>query len=471
VSHAINRRHQLYTFFIEPRSEGLDLRRRELILNVLIVSLGAMTTVAFGVTLVHHLNPHVPHDASFITTAIFLTVVIGLWRLSRVGHSVVASYIFIAFLALAATDFAISWGFGLIAAELLFALVIVIAGVLLSARAALFITGLVSVIVLCLGFAEVHHFYKPNLNWMHVQIGFGDAIGYVAVFSIIGLVTWLANREIDSSLARAQASERALEAERDTLEVKVMERTHDLEQAQLVRTMELERFAEFGRLSAHLLHEVSNPLTAASLSLEQLDGKSRPELVRELRRSMHDLERYVEAARKQLQGQATATEFSIQSEIDQVMSMLTPLAQKAFVKVIITMNRPGKLYGDPVKFSQLSANLILNGIEAYPPGRLGTRQVDVDVSRNEDGITLKISDHGTGISPRHIKQLFEPFYTTKIPKPNDPNTRRGLGIGLMMVKQFVEKDFNGEIAVSSTPQTGTVFTITLHNSNETDVRP
>jgi signal transduction histidine kinase len=473
VNHASNRRKQLYAFFIEPRSEGLDLRRRELILNILVTAIGVTAIIAFTVTLLHHLNPHVQHDASFITTFIFLLVVMALWRLSRHGHAVVAAYIFVFFLALAATHFTFTWGFGLTAAELLYALVIVVAGVLLSARAALIITGVVAVIILSLGYAQVHHAFKPNLDWMHKEnVGIGDAIGYVAVFSIIGLVTWLANREIDRSLERAQRSEKALQLERDNLEIKVAERTSDLEQAQLVRTMELERFAEFGRLSAHLLHEVSNPLTAASLGLEQLHHKSKPELIKEIQRSMYDLERYVEAARKQLQGQATTADFSIKSEIEQVMRMLAPLAQKSFVSVSVQMHSPGKLYGDAVKFSQLVANLILNAIEAYPPAtRASGREVKVEVHRKDGAVVMTISDFGNGITSKHLQHLFEPFYTTKKPRVDDPNARRGLGIGLMMVKQFVEEDFRGEISVSSKPKSGTCFTVILHSSERNDVNP
>jgi signal transduction histidine kinase len=326
VNRSISRRQQYYRIFIEPRSEGPDLRRRELILNILVTGIGVMAVITFAIALIHSLNPHLAHDGSLITTALFLAVVLGLWQLSRRGHPTAAAYIFITFLGSAATQFVVTWGFGLTAAELLYTLVVVIAGVLLSARAALVIAGVVSLLVLGLAYGQVQGLFTPNNHWIYEKLGFSDAIGYVAVFIIMGLVTWLANREIDQSLRRARASEKALQAERDNLEVKVLERTHDFEQTQLVRTMELQRFAEFGRLSAHLLHEIANPLTAASLNLEQLHEKGKPELVREIQRSLRSLERYVEAARKQLQGQTTSVEFSVKAEIDQVMSMLIPLS-------------------------------------------------------------------------------------------------------------------------------------------------
>jgi signal transduction histidine kinase len=394
----------------------------------------------------------------------------GMWLLSRRGHSGIVAYLFTLFLGLAATDFAVQWSFGLTAAEMLYALTIVIASVLLSARAGLYITGSVSVIILTVAYAQVHGILHPQTDWLRQQFGMGDAVAYIAVLCIIGLVTWLANKQIDESLDRARTSESALAAERDTLEIKVVERTYDLEQAQLARTMELQRFAEFGRLSAHLLHEVANPLTAASLTVEQLHNNRQPELIAQIGRSLHSLERYVEAARKQLRGQATLVRFSVRDELNQAMTMLSPLARKAAVTVSIDADKSARLYGDPVRFSQLVANLILNAIEAYPESdKSENREVQVKMTEGKNELIISVSDHGRGISSTIQQHLFEPFYTTKmddlVDEAGEASTalgaRRGLGIGLAMVKQFVEEDFGGIISVTSTLKSGTRFIVTL----------
>ena len=62
--------------------------------------------------------------------------------------------------------------------------------------------------------------------------------------------------------------------------------------------LDLQRLAELGRLSATLLHEISNPLTAALLHLDQ-SSQHKPN-IREARRSMQLLKMYVEAARQQV---------------------------------------------------------------------------------------------------------------------------------------------------------------------------
>ncbi|HVX24456.1 MAG TPA: hypothetical protein VG992_03905 [Candidatus Saccharimonadales bacterium] len=122
-------------------------------------------------------------------------------------------------------------------------------------------------------------------------------------------------------------------------------------QAELDHWQELQRLATFGRLSASLLHEISHPLTAASLHLEQ-DGQ--PRAIRNARRNLQLLQRYIEAARQQLRQASQATNFSLQPQLNQVKRVVLPLAKRRGVKLEIIVDPAYRLWGDPVKFQQLS---------------------------------------------------------------------------------------------------------------------
>src|SRR4051812_3847599 len=80
---------------------------------------------------------------------------------------------------------------------------------------------------------------------------------------------------------------------------------------------DLHRLAELGRLSATLLHEISNPLTSALLHLEQYDG-SNPDNLRQARRSIRLLRRYVEAARQQVRKESRLTDFGLKLQLSQI---------------------------------------------------------------------------------------------------------------------------------------------------------
>jgi signal transduction histidine kinase len=302
-------RQQLYLKFIKPVGTNTETYRREFITNIMIACLSIIALLTFLLSVRYQLFDIDSIDvASIIVNSLFLSILLVGWRLSRRGHYVVAASIVVGLLVLATLQLTLAYGFELPIALLLFALSIVMAGILLQTRAAFITTGLLTLVLFIIAYAQVTKRLHPNLDWQDLGFQTGDAVGFVAVLSTIGVVSWLANREIDRALTRALRSEIDLAVERDGLEIKVLERTRELEATQLLRTMELQRFAEFGRLSANLLHEVASPLTAASLNLEQFSGRN-SQVIEQARQNIHHIERYVSAARKQLQHESSRTRF------------------------------------------------------------------------------------------------------------------------------------------------------------------
>jgi signal transduction histidine kinase len=220
---------------------------------------------------------------------------------------------------------------------------------------------------------------------------------------------------------------------------------------------ELQRFAELGRLSASLLHEISNPLSAAMLNLELGDQQSRS--VQRARRDMQTLKRYIEAARQQVRHQSQPTSFRVRPQLDQLKRIVIPLARKTGVRLDISPAPPCRLYGDPVKFQQIISNLIVNAIEAYDYSGAydELRLVKVELAHKQGFLTVRVTDWGKGIDGAALPRLFDTFYTTK------NQSGRGLGIGLAIVKQYVTTDFQGSIEVTSSKQRGTRFTARLRD--------
>ncbi len=283
------------------------------------------------------------------------------------------------------------------------------------------------------------------------------ALGYILIYATVGLLAWLSNRQTERALSRARASEAALQKERDSLEAKVISRTKELEALQLVRLLEMQPFAEFGRIGASLIHEIANPLTAAVLQLEAHQKTAQSDqLVLRAQRNLRQLENYLLAARKQLKRQTTQSWFSVGLELRQIAKLLQPRAQRAGVSIHVDKVVHIRLYGDVVKFHQLVANIMANAIDAYDgQQRQGAAVVAVTVRQREGMVIIKIADHGSGIAAAELEHLFKPFYSTKT------HLRSGLGIGLSLVKQYVEQDFNGKISVRSSADKGTVFSLCL----------
>ncbi len=223
----------------------------------------------------------------------------------------------------------------------------------------------------------------------------------------------------------------------------------------VARLGELQRFAELGRLSASLLHEISNPLTAAMLCLEQYDGQQSL-FIQQAQHNISILQRYVKAARQQMRHESVVTSFSIRTELDQVGRVFIPLCRSKGVSLHIESAPNHKIVGDPVKFQQIMANLISNAIDAYRNDETtasGDKPVRVIIRRQHSWLTIQVTDRGVGITADQLAHIFEPFYTTK------NQYSFGLGLGLATMKQYVEQDFCGSVSATSNCTQGTKFIV------------
>lgn len=451
---------KLYTVFIAPHGSDVDARRREFILNVLLTSLFCAATVAMIFSSVNYfILGSGQHMGSVMQTVVFWLLIVCLLVTSRRRQPAIAAILLVSLLLLSGVQFIIAWGAGLAIAQLVLAMTIVIAGVLFRARSALIATIFVGAVLVVLVYLQTSGLQQPSLYWQEESFRPEDTVGYIVVFMIIGVVSWLSNRETDRALQRARGSEAALQAERDSLEAKVIKRTQELEELQLARLIEMQPLADIGWISASLVHDIANPLTAASLHIDELSRQDQSLLVRQARSSLQQVDRYLKAARKQIRRQSEHRQFAVTAELRQVLYLLRHRARQANVQLLLSKAPPLRLYGDSVKFSQLIANVVTNAIDAYGlSNEKGDRQVVVRFKKDTAGVSISITDHGSGISDKHLAHLFEPFFSTKL------SPRQGLGIGLALVKQYVEEDFHGRITVSSTVADGTVFDILLQDS-------
>jgi signal transduction histidine kinase len=337
------------------------------------------------------------------------------------------------------------------------------AGILISARSALYVAGAITLVLIVLQYAENSNYIHPDLTWKSSASTAGDVIGYAAMFFVIALISWLFNRQMELSLKRARRSEKALERQRDLLEIKVEKRARQLEEAQLEKMQQLYRFAELGQLSTALFHDLANHLSTVNLDIEGLPDADNPDIARRIQRNVGHINDIVRRVRQQIGGKKHAEAFNVQKETKEVVKILMPTAEQAGVELSVSMDpslKPSLLFkGDVIRFRQVILNLINNAVEAYPAPRAGRRpnraSVEVTLRRHGTILFISVADKGPGIPKARRDKLFEPFYTTK---------KSGIGIGLFIVRQIVENDFGGSIEISDNEPSGTTFTIRLPKS-------
>jgi signal transduction histidine kinase len=268
------------------------------------------------------------------TLLILLFFIFLLW-LSKKGRIKTAAWLLIITYSLPMFYSFIAWGGDLPAALLLAVLIIALCGILIGQRFVLIATAAINLFLIGLTYLHNRGLMAIDNSWREGRHEIADAIAYAVIFLVIAGVCWLFCRGLNHALKRARQSEKALKQERDLLEIKIIERTQELRQAEEKKINQLHRVAEFGRLSSGIFHDLVNPLTALSLNLEQIKngednkiGDSKSYLSQALlaTRKMSDL---IVSIKSQIKADGNQKEFSVNEEIKQIIQILSYKARQA----------------------------------------------------------------------------------------------------------------------------------------------
>jgi len=120
-------------------------------------------------------------------------------------------------------------------------------------------------------------------------------------------------------------------------------------------------------------------------------------------------------------------------------------------KLELTENADCKLYGDPARMTQLITNLIDNAVKYSP----AANRVLIYQHCDKEFLTVSVQDFGLGIIKSNLPFIFDKFYQV-----NDVYKTPGLGIGLYVCKEIIER-MNGSIWLNSTEGEGSIFSFKL----------
>lgn len=265
----------------------------------------------------------------------------------------------------------------------------------------------------------------------------------------------------------------------EKLEAMVIARTVDLAreveartqaEADLLATQEAlihtEKMAAMGRMSAAIVHEISQPLAAmeATLSAAELGmkpgdtgtatriGKAR-DMIRRMQRTTRHLKSF---ARKQT---AERTLIDLRAPLRSALDLVQPRADAVGVPPYVHMPEARvPVMAGTVRMEQVVANLLLNAldaVEAMPDG-----QVNVTLVVEGKEAHIHVHDNGTGISESDLPRVTEPFFSTKL-------SGEGMGLGLAICKAILA-DFRGTLDIRPAPPRGTCVSVALPLALEED---
>ena len=451
--------HFAYRAIIAPHAEDEDSRRKEFILNAILAGSIVLLLALDAVIVFSSSTEGSAYRGVSIETFSGIVAVFGFFLvLSRRGFVSLASRLLIAFYFLVTTYNMYRWGFLLTGVVLGYIITILVTSILINTKWSFAVMGLAAITAHFTNDLQIRGIIPVELFWKDNLLQPENPIVYSFVLLLITTLSWLSNREIERSLERARKSEHELIKERDLLELKVEERTKELKRAQTEKIFHLHRFAEFGKLSSGIFHDLMNSLNAVMAHVDQLTPSSdifeaKEHLLKSAAASKR-MGALLVATRKQLQQADGEETFSLNKELRDAVNILRYRIERAGLTIRTKHDAELSTHGNPIKFHQVALNLIINAIDASE-GRHGDRAIiHVDLAVKNNSVIFEVRDHGCGIVPDVIPKIFDPFFTTKSPA-------KGIGLGLSATKEIIENDFHGTIAVSSEEGAGSVFTVTL----------
>ncbi|TFD97569.1 ATP-binding protein [Jeotgalibacillus sp. R-1-5s-1] len=215
-----------------------------------------------------------------------------------------------------------------------------------------------------------------------------------------------------------------------------------------------EKLAVISHLAASISHEVRNPLTVSKgfiqMAIQQQNNRETSDYLstalKEIDRATDIINDYLTFAKPAPEQQMHVR---ITEEITQSINVMKPLANMNNVVIhhVLTLPTDRLVKTEPKKFKQCMINIIKNGIEAMPDGG----NLYINCGLESEHVVINIRDEGQGMKKEEINRLGEPYFSTK---------NKGTGLGLM-VSYSIIRALNGQIDVTSEPDKGTEFIITL----------
>src|SRR5687768_12683561 len=267
------------------------------------------------------------------------------------------------------------------------------------------------------------------------------------IFALAGVTERLAAGQMEARVAVTGTDEIAqLGTQFNTMADRLVELQEEIRKQ--------ERQVMFGRIAAGLVHDLSHPIQTIGNSCKLVqrifdDPEYRVTFKQTVERELATVKRVLDDLRN-IARPMPLERFSvdINAALAEAIETMQPFAETAGLTLKSELT-PGPLYieADLFAMGRVHRNLILNAIQATPPGGL----VVVATEAQADRAVIKVYDTGCGIPPERLGAIFEDFVTTK---------KRGLGLGLAISRKIVEQ-LGGGITVASEVNKGTTFVLSF----------
>lgn len=259
-------------------------------------------------------------------------------------------------------------------------------------------------------------------------------------------------------------STQKMNEEQEKLNIELATEKHNAEQAAKSKSMFL----------ANMSHEIRTPMNGI-IGLIDLTLKTNPteeqtkflskaafsgQILMNVINDILDFSK-IEAGKMDIE----SVEFSVDQVIDNIISAISVTLSEKEINFRITTNpeMPCKLYGDPLRISQILLNICSNALKFTEKGLVHVN-FNLEEKENEQFLLISIEDTGIGLTKEEADNIFQSFTQA------DGSTSRkygGTGLGLSIVKQLSEL-MGGTVSLTSKKGHGSRFDVSIKVKSASD---
>lgn len=265
----------------------------------------------------------------------------------------------------------------------------------------------------------------------------------------------------DHTLLRTFATQASVAFQKAELYDQLREHSQFLEQKVEERTKNIVELQKHQRqMFDDISHALQTPITVLKSAMELFsssNAQSNNSTIETMGQSIENLSRLIRDLLQLARIDAIPIEeqgvpVDLSEIIGNVVEYVEVICQQKSITILTQIESPSMIRGNRKQIDELVTNLLSNAVKYTADSKV--REISIVVRTVDDHIELTIKDTGSGIQADLLPNIFERFYRAH---DRDPNST-GYGLGLAIVKRIVERH-NGTIAVSSTQDVGTCFTI------------
>jgi nitrogen-specific signal transduction histidine kinase len=231
---------------------------------------------------------------------------------------------------------------------------------------------------------------------------------------------------------------------------------NSLDKAQVIEErIQSERFSSIGQMAASIVHDIRNPIMAIRGMAECLGSPEFGEDERQdfIETIMQEAGRLADLANEVLdfsrgELRLDVTETDVPEFLADVESHLGYLFRQKHIRFTTDIAYRGTARFDPSRMRRVLDNIAQNAYDV-----MNDEEDFLLTAAEENGkLLFRLTDHGPGIPESYRDRIFEPFFTA--------GKAGGTGLGMATSRRIVEQH-GGRISFTSTPESGTTFTVEL----------